>query len=67
MTYGPAPRRYLDAIVTGEDAAAGSVRRVAVDSAVGAADLVAWAAVAIDLLQKTSLNGEQEYKQRCET
>ena len=59
MTYGPAPRRYLDATVTGEDAA--------VDSAVGAADSVAGTAVAIDLIQKTSLNGEQEYKKRCAT
>ena len=67
MTYGPAPRRYLDATVTGEDAAVGSVRRVAVDSAVGAADSVVGTAMAIDLLQKTSLNGEQEYKKRCET
>jgi hypothetical protein len=53
------PRRYLEATVTGEDAA--------VDSAVGAADSVAGTAMAIDLLQKTSLNGEQEYKKGCAT
>jgi len=60
MTCDPVPLRYLKASLPGEDVAAGSVRRVTVDSAVGTA-------MEIDLLQKTSLNGEQEYKKRCAT
>jgi hypothetical protein len=67
MTCDPVPLRYLKASLPGEDVAAGSVRRVTVDSAVGTADSVAGTAMAIDLLQKTSLNGEQEYKKRCAT
>ena len=59
MTCDPVPLRYLKASLPGEDVAAGS--------AVGTADSVAGTAMAIDLLQKTSLNGEQEYKKRCAT
>jgi hypothetical protein len=62
MLFGPG-RRHLEVAATSENEAVDSVRRVAV----APADVVAGVAIGIGLIQEMSQNGEEEYKQRCET
>ena len=58
MTFGSG-QRDREVAVTSEASV--------VDLVVGAADLVVGVAMVVDLLQKMSQNGKQEYKKRCAT
>ena len=65
MTFGSG-QRDREVAVTSEASVVDLVVGAA-DLVVGAADLVVGVAMVVDLLQKMSQNGEQEYKKRCAT